>query len=121
MFRLYQIKVDRNWVENLNSEMKTHILYETWTQKNWSLAFTVKNYTRRSWRESVAVRSTCCSFRGLGLGSQHTHGSSKPFVTPFSGISYLFQPSRAPGMHVVHRYTCRQNTQTHKTKILKTN
>lgn len=26
-------------------------------------------------------------------------------------------PARAPGEHVVHRYTCKQNTLTHKMKL----
>lgn len=59
-------KFDRTWVENLNSEMKKHVLYETWTQKNWSLAFIVKNYKRRSWRDSLAVRITCCLSKDSG-------------------------------------------------------
>jgi hypothetical protein len=41
--------------------------------------------------------------------------SSQLTVTPVLGeLDDFFQPPQAPGMHVVHRHTCRQNFHTHK-------
>lgn len=37
----------------------------------------------RGCRQSSEVKSTCCSGRAYGLGSQHPHGCSQPSLTPF--------------------------------------
>ena len=42
----------------------------------------------------------------------NTHGGSQPFITPVPGVPTPIE--YAPFIHTEHRYTCRQNTQTHK-------
>jgi hypothetical protein len=52
-------------------------------------------------------KCTGCSSRGLGFSSQHPHGSSQLSVAPISGVWGL------------HRHSCKQTTNAHKTKINK--
>lgn len=39
----------------------------------------------QSWRNGSTVKSTCCSYRGHQLESQHPHGGSQLSVIPFPG------------------------------------
>jgi hypothetical protein len=56
-------------------------------------------------RNGLVVKSTGCPSRGPGFNSQHPHGGSQVSVSPVPGD---LTPS--------HRYTCRQNTNTHTIK-----
>lgn len=45
------------------------------------------------------------------FNSQYSYGDSAPSITPFLQKSNtLFWPPRAPGMHMIHRCRCKQNT-----------
>ena len=53
----------------------------------------IKKIQKKGWRDGSAVKSICCSSKGLGLDSQGPHGDSQLFVTPvwadlrpFSGL-----------------------------------
>lgn len=56
----------------------------------------------RGWRVGSVVKSTSGCCKGPKLSSQHPHGGSSP--------------PRAPGTHVMHRCTCRQNMYTWNNK-----
>lgn len=64
------------------------------------------------------VLSIGCFFKRLRFCSQYSHGGSQLSLTPVpddpmppSGLCRYCMP-------VVHRYTCRQNAQIHKIKII---
>lgn len=65
---------------------------------------------RRGQRDGSVVTSTFCCCRGPGFSSQCPPGSAKPPVSP---------GPLAPGMHIAqHIHTFREDTHTHKIKIL---
>jgi hypothetical protein len=53
--------------------------------------------------------------KDTGSISQHPHGILQLSITPVPGDPL----QQAPGMHVVHTYTCRQNIHTHRNKMHK--
>lgn len=61
-----------------------------------------------------SVAKNTCSWGEPGFTSQHQHGS---YSSRGSGASYW--PPQASGTHVVHTYTCKQNTHTYKNMSLK--
>ena len=74
------------------------------------------------WRVGLADKRTGCSSREPGVNSQGPNGSLQTFVIPHPRpreFDALFWPPRASCMHVVHRHTGRQNTNTHKIKANK--
>jgi len=61
-------------------------------------------------------RNTTHSSRGPGFNPKDIHRGPQPFVIPILGESYaLFWSPRAPGMHMVYRHMCWQNTYVRKT------
>lgn len=56
----------------------------------------------RGWKDGSAGKSTCCSGRGLGINSKHTHGGSHPSVTPIPGDPVS---SSGPCRHQAHSGT----------------
>lgn len=73
------------------------------------------NLLERGWRVSSRVKSTCCSYKGPGLGFQHPHGLSQASITLVPGdlmYSSGFLVLWAPGMYTVHIHTFEQNTHT---------
>lgn len=58
--------------------------------------------------EGLSVQSTCCSYRGAGLDSQHTHGGLQPPTTPVPGIWSRLLTSSPPVTQVAHVHTSRQ-------------
>jgi hypothetical protein len=64
-----------------------------------------------------AVKNSGCCSRGSWFKSHHLHGSLQLSVILVSRNPTLLCQSvlspQAPGIHVVHRYTCRKNVHTH--------
>lgn len=62
------------------------------------------------------MKSTCCSGRGLGFGSQNSHGSSQPSITLIRGdpvpSSDLYRHQACTWCTFIHEGKC-----THKIKI----
>jgi len=61
------------------------------------------------WRGGLVVKSTCCSCRALRLGSQHSHGSSEPSVTPVPG-------NPMPFSELKNGHTCKKKAFIHTNK-----
>ena len=84
----------------------------------WYVSNATEKVKCRHWSACSVVRSTAYSFKGhppvwfpaLPWWLTNTCNSSS------RGSNTLFQPPRAPVIHMVHRYTCKQNTHTHKFK-----
>lgn len=73
--------------------------------------------TSWGWRSGSVVRSTCCSCGGQVFASQHPHNGSQSSTSQLPGGSNtLFWLSWAPGINVVYRHACRQNTRIHTIK-----
>lgn len=64
------------------------------------------------WRHSSALKSTFCSCRGLGFGSQHSSLSVTQVLGNLSPSSGLFGQLTC----AMHRYKGKQNTHTRKKK-----
>jgi hypothetical protein len=63
----------------------------------------------------TVVKSTCFSLSGHPdlVPSTHMVAQNQPYVTSFARRSNTFSwPSQAPGTHMVHVHTCRQNIHT---------
>lgn len=73
--------------------------------------FTFTKTVPWSWRMAQEIQALC-SCRGPGLGSQHSHGSTLPSVTPVPGA--LMPSSDLFGQQAHKWYTYKQTTQTHK-------
>lgn len=102
-----------------------NIVFSFCTCKSVSLLFYLFNIRRNryiflpvplkkiqgSWRYGLAVRSTCCSCRGIVLNSQHPNDGSQPTITPVVGYAIVWPP-KTRGTHMIHIHICRQNTHT---------
>lgn len=67
-------------------------------------------------RDGSVVKITSCSSRGPEFTSQAKLKWGLTILCNLSskGSNALLQPLQAPGMNIMHRYTCRQNTYRHK-------
>ena len=61
-----------------------------------------------------AVKSSCCSCRGPGFGSQQPHGGSQPSLAPVWGGFKVPWASGAPGVYMVCMHIHRQSSHPHK-------
>ena len=66
----------------------------------------------RDWRDDSTVKNTDCFSRGPGFNSQHPHGNPQLSVTPVPAYLTTLSGLHEYCIHVVHRHTCRQNTDT---------
>lgn len=57
------------------------------------------------WMDGSVIKTICCSCRGLKFNSQYPHSDSQPYITPANAVLWT------PSIPVVHKHTCRQNTQ----------
>jgi hypothetical protein len=55
------------------------------------------------WRDGSVVQSTCCSLRGPGFHSQHSHGGSWPITIPVSGDPMPLAQTGCTHAHDMHR------------------
>lgn len=60
------------------------------------------------------IKSTSCSSRQPGFRCQYLYDGLQLSVTLVLANPVSFSGSQVPGTHVVHTYTCRQSTHTHK-------
>lgn len=98
------------WNVTLNIPPAAHI--HMW---DWS-------FTNLVWAREMAQwsKSNGCSSRRLKFNFQHPHDGSQSYVTPVPGESdAFFWPLWAPALHMVHRYTCGQNTHNRHKKIMR--
>lgn len=56
-------------------------------------------------RDCSVVRSTSCSYRGIGFSCHHPHGGSQPHIPPILGYA-LSWPLKTPNTHMMHIHTC---------------
>ena len=68
----------------------------------------------QDWRDSSAVKNTCCPCKRLSFSSQHPHGDSQPSITLVLGDVMLPLTSTVTRhIHDVH-INMQSNTHTHK-------
>lgn len=74
-------------------------------------------YFFRAWRHNSDCCSAC-SNRGPGLGTQHPLGNLQLSTTTVLGHLMLPSDLCMHQAHMWYRYTCTQNTNTHKLKVI---
>jgi hypothetical protein len=62
--------------------------------------------------DGSAGKSTCCSSVGPGINSQHLLLKTSCNSSSRASDTLCWLPW-APGIHEIHKYTCRQNTHTY--------
>jgi hypothetical protein len=73
-----------------------------WCKFETSRGYRVKPCLKKmDWKDS-------CSSRRPSFSSQHSHGGSKPSVTPLPEDLTASSSLYAPPPHMIHRHTCRQ-------------
>lgn len=89
------------------------------TQASWILFDSIRiSYEKTEKWVTEAGETPVYSSSGPLFKSQQPYGDSQLSVNSSpKGSIILFSPLQAPGMHVVHKHTCRQNIHTLKNKF----
>jgi hypothetical protein len=72
----------------------------------------------QGWKDSSVVKTTGCSYRGLGFGSLHPHSILQPFIIPVPGDLMPFSGLLRPQAFMWYTYINANKTRKNKKKSL---